>query len=158
MPMMGKLAWEAIVRFCDKPSAPQSMPWSLASVATDTVALLRAVTAEAGASKMYGLLWGSGHVPSVTAVSTLTILSWVPSKSWGMPVPRAVEGSWVRLAPTSPAKWTSPPKPRVMVLPLPAQSGLRGECFGKCSAVAAAWWVVVGDLGGGLEPPEKNAK
>ena len=56
MPMMGKSALEAIVRFWDRPSAPQSMPWSLASVATDTVALLRAVTAEAGASKMYGLL------------------------------------------------------------------------------------------------------
>jgi len=155
--MMGNLDWEAIVRFCDRPSAPQSMPWSLASVATVAVALLRAVTAEAGASKMYGLLWGSGQVPLVTAVSRFTILSWVPSKSCGIPVPRAVEGFWARRSPTSPAKCTSPPKPTVTVLPLPVQSGLSGECFGKCSAVTTAWWVAAG-LGGALEPPEKNAK
>ena len=69
------------------------MPWSLASVATETVALLSAVTADAGASKMYGLLCGSGQVPSVTAVSRFTIFSWDPAKSWGMVVPRAVDGS-----------------------------------------------------------------
>ncbi len=158
MPMIGKLACDAIVRFCDRPWGPQSMPWSLASVATDTVAPLRAVTAEAGASKMYGLFCGSGQVPSVTAVSRLTMRSWVPEKSCGMFVPRAVEGSLARLAPTAPAKWTSPPKPSVTVLPLPVQSGLSGECFGKCSAVAASWWVVAGALGGGPEPPEKKAK
>src|SRR3984957_20714700 len=158
MPMMGKLAWDAIVRFCDRPWAPQSMPWSLASVATDTVALLRAVTADAGASKMYGLFCGSGQVPSVTAVSRLTMRSWVPEKSCGMVGPSAVEGFLVRLVPTAPAKWTSPPKPSVTVLPLPVQSGLGGEGFGKCSAVATAWWVVAGALGGVLEPPVKKAK
>ena len=87
---------------------------------------------------MYGLFCGSGHVPSVTAVSRLTMRSCVPAKSWGMVVPRAVDGSSARLAPTAPAKCTSPPKASVTVLPLPGQSGLRGECFGKCSAVATA--------------------
>ncbi len=138
MPMIGYFACEAIVRFCERPCAPQSMPWSLASVASDTVALLRAVTADAGASKMYGLFCGSGQVPSVTAVSRLTIRSCVPEKSCGMVVPRAVDGFLARLVPTAPAKCTSPPNPSVTDLPLPVQSGLRGECFGKCSAVAAA--------------------
>ena len=79
-------------------------------------------------------------------------------KSWGMVVPRAVAGSLARLVPTAPAKCTSPPKPNVMVLPLPVQSGLSGECFGKRSAVAAAWWAVAGVLGGAEEPPVKNAR
>ncbi len=127
-----------MVRFCDRPCGPQSMPWSLASVATETVALLSAVMAEAGASKMYGLFWGSGQVPLVTAVSRLTMRTWAPEKSCGMVVPRAVAGFLARLAPTAPAKCTSPPKPRVTVLPLPVQVGLSGECFGKCSAVTTA--------------------
>ena len=73
-----------------------------------------------------------------------------------MVVPRAVVGFLARFVPTMPAKWTSPPKPKVMVWPFPLQAGLSGECFGKCSAVVTAWWVV--DGGGGLEPPEKNAR
>ena len=62
-----------MVRFCESPCGPQSIPWSLASVTSEIWALLSAVMAEAGASKMYGLFWGSGQVPSVTAVSRLTM-------------------------------------------------------------------------------------
>ena len=107
-------------------------------MATDTVALLSAVTAEAGASKMYGLLWGSGQVPSVTAVSRFTMRTCAPEKSCGIVVPRAVAGFLARLVPTAPAKCTSPPKPRVTVLPLPVQAGLSGECLGNRSAATTA--------------------
>ena len=62
------------------------------------------------------------------------MLSWVLAKSWGMVVPRAVDGLLASRSPTAPAKWTSPPKPRVTALPSPFQSGLSGECFGKCWA------------------------
>ncbi len=127
-----------MVRFCDNPCGPQSMPWSLASVVSETCALLSAVTAEAGASKMYGLFWGSGQVPSVTAVSRFTMVSCVPAKSCGKVSPRAVAGSAASLVPTAPAKCTSPPKPRVTEWPLPAHSGLSGECFGKCWAATVA--------------------
>ena len=90
--------------------------------------------------------------------------SWEPAKSCGIVVPRAVDGSLARFTPTAPAKCTSPPKPIVTVRPLPFQSGLSGECFGKCSAVTVACWVVVVEVeveveGGALpDPPEKNAK
>ena len=82
----------------------------------------------------------------------------VPENRSGMVVPSAVEGSLARFSPTAPAKCTSPPKPRLTVFPLPFQSGLSGECFGKLSAGAAVWWVVAGGGGGELEPPEMNAK
>ena len=113
---------------------------------------------------MYGLDWGSGQVPSVTAVSRFTMRSWAPEKSWGMVVPSAVDGSFARFSPTTPAKCTSPPKPSVTVLPLPFQSGLSGERFGKRSAVTMAWCpgpvdvVEVPALPGLPEPPEKKAK
>ena len=153
-----------MVRFCESPCGPQSMPWSLASVASEMEALLSAVTADAGASKMYGLDCGSGHVPSVTAVSRFTMRSWAPEKSWGIVVPSAVDGSLARFSPTTPAKCTSPPKPSVTVLPLPFQSGLSGERFGKCSAATVAWCpgavdvVEVLDVPGLPPPPEKKAK
>ena len=72
--------------------------------------------------------------------------SWEPAKSCGIVVPSAVDGSLARFAPTAPAKCTSPPKPSVTVRPLPFQSGLSGECFGKCSAVTVACWVVAVDV------------
>ena len=87
-----------------------------------------------------------------------------PAKSCGIVLPRAVEGFWARFVPTAPAKCTSPPKPMVTECPLPFQSGLSGECVGKCSAATVACWVVeveveveveVGDL---PEPPEKKAR
>ena len=71
-------------------------------------------------------------MPSVTTLSRFTMLTLVPAKSWGMVVPRAVEGSAARLSPTVPSKWTSPPKPRVTDCPSPVQPGFNGECFGKC--------------------------
>ena len=45
--------------------------------------------------------------------------------------------------------------------PLPFQSGLSGECFGKCSGDDRGVMSVAGAaVGGGLlePPPEKNAK
>ena len=99
---------------------------------------MSAVIADAGASKMYGFDCGSGQVPSVTAVSRFTMVRLAPEKSFGMVVPRAVAGSWARLSPTAPAKCTSPPKPSVTVRPLPFQSGLSGESFGKRWATAVA--------------------
>jgi len=41
-----------MVRFWDRPCGPQSRPWSFPSVTTEMSALLRAVIAVAGASKM----------------------------------------------------------------------------------------------------------
>ena len=132
----------------------------MAWVTSEMWAALSAVMAVAGASKMYGLDWGSGHVLSVTAVSRLTIVRFEPLKSCGMVSPNAVAGSFARRSPTSPAKCTSPPKPMVTGLPLPFQSGLSGECVGNGSAATVSWVVVaVGDGGGGLpDPPEKKAK
>ena len=52
IPMMGYFACAATVRFWESPCCPQSSPWSFASVARLTLAALRAVRAEAGASKM----------------------------------------------------------------------------------------------------------
>lgn len=74
--------------------------------------------------------------------------------------PKAVEGSLARFSPTTPAKCTSPPKPTVTVRPLPVQLGLSGECAGKCWAatVWAEFVVVVVDVVGVPDPPEKNAK
>ncbi len=127
-------------------------------------ALFSAVTAEAGASKMYCLFCGSGHVPSVTAVSRLTMLMFDPAKSWGMVVPRAVEGFWASFPPTTPSKWTSPPKPSVTVFPSPFQSGLSGEFLGKCWLASVATRadeddvVVEVDAVGVPEPPENPAR
>ncbi len=64
-----------------KPARPQSSPWLLASVTRVTPVPRRAVTAEAGAEKTYCLGWGSGHVPSVSAVSRLTIDRLTPARS-----------------------------------------------------------------------------
>ncbi len=60
------------------------------------------------------------------------MLKFDPAKSWGIVVPRAVEGFWASFWPTAPSKWTSPPKASVTVCPLPFQSGLSGEFLGKC--------------------------
>ena len=62
------------------PARPQSSPW-LASVTRVTPSPRRAVTAEAGAEKTCCLGWGSGHVPSVSAVSRLTIDRLTPARS-----------------------------------------------------------------------------
>src|ERR1700722_4704072 len=161
--MIGYFACAAMLRFWESPCWPQSSPWSLASVARPMLAALRAVMAEAGASKMYCLDWGSGQTPLVTAVSRLTMLSWVLAKSWGIVLPSAVVGLLASRSPTAPAKWTSPPKPRVTAFPSPVQSGFSGERLGKCwAAVTAVPWVVEVDWpeedGGGLPlpPPEKK--
>src|SRR6202050_1261188 len=146
-------------RFCDRPCGPQSSPWSLASVTSEILALLSAVMAVAGASKMYGLDCGSGHVPSVTAVSRLTIVRFEPASSGGAVSPNAVPGFWARRPPTSPAKCTSPPKPMVTGLLFPFQSGLSGECLGNGSAATVSLVATGGGGGGGLpRPPEKKAK
>ena len=103
-------------------------------------------------------------MPSVTAVSRLTMRSCAPEKSWGMVVPSAVAGFLARFSPTTPAKCTSPPNPRVTVLPLPFQSGLSGDRLGKCSAATVAWWpgavevVELPDVPELPPPPEKKAK
>ena len=157
MPMMGNLLAEAMARFWVRPAAPQSTAWSLASVATVMEALRSAVMAVAGALKMKGLAWGSGQVAvSVMAVSRLTMRSSAPAKSWLTVVPSAVFGFWTKRVPTAPAKWTSPPKARVTGRPLPFQSGLRGEWWGK----ATTTWCVppCEDVVGGFFPPPPPLK
>ena len=94
-----------MVRFCDRPCGPQSMPWSLASVASEIAALLSAVTAEAGASKMYGLFWGSGQVPSVTDGLQVHHAQLGPGEELGDRRARArSRGSWPGSAPTAPGE------------------------------------------------------
>ena len=51
------------------------------------------------------------------------MLSWVLAKSCGMVLPRAVVGLLASRSPTAPAKWTSPPKPRVTACRYPSSPG-----------------------------------
>ena len=117
---------------------------------------------QAGTSKMKGFDWGSGQVPFVTAVSRLTMLSWVLAKSCGMVPPSAVVGSLASRSPTAPAKWTSPPKPRVTGFPSPFQSGFSGDRLGKCWAAVTTVLRVVdedpSDDAGVLPPPPPEKK
>ena len=135
------------------------MPWSLASVASEIVALLRAVTAEAGASKMYGLFWGSGHVPSVTAVSRFTMLQLRPGEELGDGGAEGGGGVLGQVLADDTGEVDVAAEAErdglAVALPVGVERRVLREVLGGDDGVVGRRRR---GLGGGPEPPEKNAK
>jgi hypothetical protein len=96
-----------------------------ASVTREAPADCSEVMAVAGAKKSNDLGWGSGHEPSVIAVSRFTMLRLTPARSVGTPVPRVVAGSAAWRSPNvlPEGKLTSRPNAIVTRCPTTCQSG-----------------------------------
>ena len=162
MPMIGYASCVAMVRFCDNPSR----------------AAVEAVVVGLGDEGDPGALQGGdgrcGRIEDVLLVLRLGAgavghhalevhhAQLVPAKSWGMVVPRAVEGSEARLCPTVPCEMDVAAEAQGHRVPVAGPVRVQRRVLGEVRVRTVSWaeWDVVDvvDAGGLPEPPEKAAR